>query len=109
MSIVMRAALRSRFPQLFPGVTWEWFIIDNPFKKVKSLSSDEEDEKTVPAFFGAREVTRREALEFIEENHLVSVLKTKDGEIWDTPDRDFQKDFPIDTKEKLEKVGRYWD
>ena len=37
----------------------------------------------------AREVTGREARALIEEHGLVKVYETKDGSVWDTPDRAF--------------------
>ena len=38
-----------------------------------------------------REVTGKEAHKLIESHGLVKVLETKDGSVWDTPDRAFYR------------------
>ena len=113
IGIVLKSATRSRFPKLFPGVTWEWYIIEDPFKKVKPLPQKDQDQEeelsqASLAGYGAREVTKREALEYIEDNGLVLAMKTKDGEIYDLPGSPFQKEYHLDTKEKKEKIEKIW-
>ena len=106
----MKSAVRSKFPKLFPGITWEWFIIENPFGKVKALPVDEDAPvKETITKYGAREVTRREAMAYIEENGLVSALKTKDGEIWDAPGNDFQERYHLATKKDYQEIDKIWD
>lgn len=105
----MRAIVRSRFPQLFPGVVWEYFIIENPYARMREIVTEEVAKRDVDCYFGARQVTRREAMDYVEEHGLVPALETKDGTIWDTPDREFQRMFPMNTKEKRQDLEKYWE
>ena len=68
--IVMRSPVR-----VVPtgDVFWEYYIVSEPMKR--------------------RKVARQQAEEYIEENGLVEALDCEHGTIWDTPDRDFQKQY----------------
>jgi len=106
----MRAAVRSRFPKLFPGVSWEYFIIENPYKRVRHLpSEDTVFKEDLTNACGAREVTKKEAMEYVEEHGLVPCYETKDGIIWDTPGRDFQREFKMDSKPKRDRLTQFWE
>ena len=106
-AIVMRAALRSVFPQLLPGVTWQYFIIENPFKPIKGIPAPGTIEKETTIGYGSREVSRKTALEYIEDNGLEYVLKTKDGEIYDKPWRPFKDMYSARGRER--EIERIWD
>lgn len=61
-------------------------------------------------FRAAVHMEKREALEYIKGNGLVSVLCNKDGEIFDTPEKDFQKEWKGSIKDKKKKslFYRHW-
>lgn len=42
----------------------------------------------------ATEITREEALDYIENHELIEAHKTRDGEVYDTPAGDFKALFP---------------
>ena len=109
MAIVMKSAVRSRFPDLFPGVNWEWFIIENPFRRIKILPGPDTQLRETITDFGAREVERRDALEYIKSHDLVLVYKTKDGEIYDLPDEPFKREFSLSTEARKEAFKRFWE
>ena len=109
MAIVMKSAVRSRFPELFPGVFWEWYIIENPFARVKSIPSSDTQERETKTDFGSWEVTRKDAMKYIEEHSLVLVHKTRDGEIYDAPDGEFRKEFALNTPARKAAFNRFWD
>ena len=52
---------------------WEYYIVSEPMRRQK--------------------VTRRQAEDYIEDHGLVEVLNCEHGTIWDTPDKDFQRQF----------------
>lgn len=108
IGIVMKSATRSRFPSIFPGIYWEWHIIENPFGKIKNIPSPDTPERETITFFEAWEVTRQEAKEYINENGLVLAYKTKDGEIYDLPGCPFQKKYHLETKRDFEAIDRIW-
>lgn len=67
--------LRSRFRSAIYDVTgWEYYVVTHPGRNM-------------------RRVTRAEAEEIIAENGLVESLVTSDGEVYDSPGRDFLKKF----------------
>ena len=106
----MKSATRSRFPKLFPGISWEYYIIENPFRKVRALPTDEETPvKETITNYGSRQVTRREAMQYIEDNGLVLAHKTKDGEIYDLPGQPFRDMFHIETKKQRDEIEKIWD
>ena len=109
IGIVMKSAVRSRFPNLFPGIYWEWFIIKDPFGKVKMLPGPDTPERETITNFGSRQVTRREAMDYINENELSLVYKTQDGEIYDLPDKPFKGKFPLNTKNKIWVINSIWE
>ena len=105
----MKSAVRSRFQSLFPGVVWEWFIIKDPFRKVKMLPGPDTQEKETITNFGSRQVTRQDAKDYIRDNGLELVYKTPNGEIYDLPDRPFKSKFPINTKNKMWLIDHIWE
>lgn len=56
----------------------------------------------------AYRVTRKEAEGYIESHGLVPAIKTEDGTIWDTPERDFRKAFRGWIKENYKEFHRKW-
>jgi len=106
----MKCALRSRFPNLFPGVTWEYFIIENPFGKVRPIVIDDVENRPAKANYGAWEVTRQEARKYIEEHGLVEKHQTKDGIIWDEPgESKFREAFKLTSKTRVKALEDKWD
>ena len=105
----MKAAVRSKFKQLFPGVVWEYFIIENPYARVRSIVLEDVAKREVDCYFGSRQVTRQEAREFIEENDLVIAYETEDGIIWDSRDKAFQSEFKIDSRLKRDSIDSFWN
>lgn len=93
-TMVMKSVVRSRLnPTEIGG--YEWWAITNP------LTSQ-----------GSKEVTRERAREIIRANGLVCVEKSVDGEIYDTQDRAFQKEWKgkvLDTKDHREKFDKIWN
>ena len=106
VGIVMRSATRSRFPALFPGVVWEYFIIWNPYGRVRWLPYDE-DKKT-QTVYGAIEITRQEAKEYIRKHGLTLAYSTKDGDVYDSPKSQFKTRFKIHTKKQADTIERLW-
>lgn len=104
----MKSATRSAFPKLFPGVSYEWYIIKNPFQNIKPMLSPDTPVREVKGVYGSREVSKEDAFEYIEENGLVLTMKNKDGEIYDTPDGCFRERFRLDTKTKMENLEKIW-
>lgn len=43
--------------------------------------------------YKTKQITREEAKQIIQENGLVEVYESKDGKVFDTPDRAFQKKY----------------
>ena len=105
----MRSALRARFPSLLPGVTWEYFIIENPFLPYRALSSSEIPETELKQNYGGRQVTRQEAREYVKENGLKLVYKTEDGEIYDHPEHPVRDEFRLFSLAKVKRVEEVWD
>ncbi len=105
----MKTAVRSAFPTLLPGVMWRYFIINNPFARVRELCPDEDPYMKSKPIRGAKEVTKKEALAYIKENGLVLALDTEDGRIWDTPEGSFKNTYHIDSKAKMASINGNWD
>lgn len=83
MGIVLKASVQER---ITGTIFWEWFIIENLEEKV--------------------EVTKEEALDYIERNGLVVAYETREGKVWDTPDGEFQRR----NKGKFNgKIERLWE
>ena len=93
-TMVMKSVVRSKLnPREVGG--YEWWIITNP------LTSQ-----------GSKKVERVKAKDAIRENGLVLIEKSRDGEIYDTPDRAFQRKWKgrvVDTKEHREKFDKIWN
>lgn len=91
--IVMKAVLRSRL-NLHEVGGYEWWIVTNP------LSGR-----------GRKEVSREKALEYIRENGLILTEKNADGEIYDTPEKDFQKTYKgiLDKAENKRLFNDIWN
>lgn len=55
-----------------------------------------------------RQVSARQAKDYIEEHGLVETLDCEDGTVWDTPDRAFQQRYRGFVKEHFIQFMHYW-
>ena len=83
-----------RFALIVPGVPDSW----PQYLKI-SVVSVRENYRYVNRF-RTKHIDRHEAQRLIREGGLTEVLNTKDGKVWDTPDKSFQERYrglPIPT------------
>lgn len=109
VGMVMKCALRSRYQDVLPGTAWEYFIIIDPYRRVRSFNELESVAARHEGSYGAYQVTKKEAYEYIKEHGLVSAYKTPDGEIWDTFFHDGWSKHQMKSKAQSDAIDRYWD
>ena len=85
-AIVMRSLV-----EIIPtgDVIWEYWLMSHPLKR--------------------QQLTRAQAQEYIREHGLVETLNCEEGQIWDKPDRAFQRKYKGFCKNNYLAIRHLWD
>ena len=84
--IVMRSVV-----EVIPtgDIYWEYWLVSHPLKR--------------------QSITREEAQDYIHEHGLVEMLDCEHGQIWDKPDKSFQKKYKGFCKKHYVEIRHLWD